>query len=292
MIDIEKYKDFVQSETPDRKLIADIIQEIRGSRSAATYAADIGLNPTRISRIVNENYANALDTDTLVKLADGDEKFFERLLAANGMISPKEQERKSLQNNMRSNMDAYRDREKKCGSIIVSELLSRGIGLRQAEGRLKDERNNKILRMDYEFEVTDKKGKCTDWYFEICVHEIGSPKWIMGMHNDPAKLASLFFNNRLPIFLTDAWKPETLLKCKVSFVFCDESIMNEFEKLVVKEKLNNKFSLILVDLDAAKVVKEVILNSEDDLHVFDWDVINAKKKDSFVGEFDEEYMGV
>lgn len=96
MIDIEKYKDYVQSESPNKGRISTIVNNIKGNRTAAVYASDIGLNAARISRIINGVYSNALDFDTLVKLADGNEFYLERLLSANGTLSPKELEEKNL----------------------------------------------------------------------------------------------------------------------------------------------------------------------------------------------------
>lgn len=72
MIDIEKYKDYVQSESPNKSRISAIVNNIKGNRTAAVYASNIGLNAARISRIINGVYSNALDFDT--------EAPFERLL--------------------------------------------------------------------------------------------------------------------------------------------------------------------------------------------------------------------
>lgn len=287
MIDLEKYKDYIQSETPNRKLVADIIQEIKDNRSAATYAEDIGLNPTRISRIVNGNYANALDMDTLSKLADGDEKYFERLLNANGILSPKEQERKNRKKEMQNIIAAYKDRERKCSSIIVSELLSRGVSIRQGDGRLEYKCNQGFCkRFDYEFEVTDKNGECINWYFEICSHV--TKEIPLGRINSPYFRFKMFFENKMHIFLVDAWKPEILKNCKISFVFCDDWMMTEFEKQIVKEKLNNRFSLILVDLEELKVLKEVLLKEDDDIYVFKEGVIDNQESDYFFEKLEGE----
>ena len=286
MIDLEKYKDYAQSETPNKGLIADIIQEARGNRSAATYAADIGLNPTRISRVVNGNYANALDMDTLVKLADGNTEIFEKLLSANGMLSPAEQNRKNRHNNMIARMSMYHETEKKTNAIIVSELLSRGLSIKRIEEYLDTGRAIKPrLIYDSAYKVTDIDGNGIDWYFEVLSSLI---------HNEDDEENPCFaesrvlraFDVRSQIFLTDAWYPERLNGRKFSFVFHDEWMMNKFESLIAKDKLNNKFSLVLVDIDASKVVKEVILNGDDDMHVFDRDVINTQQDEHFEYEFD------
>ena len=290
MIDLEKYKDYVQSETPNRKLIADIIQERRGIRSAASYAADIGLNPTRISRIVNRNYSNALDMNILCKLADGDEKYFERLLAANGMLSPEEQARKSMRSDMTARMSVFSEMENKANTIFVSELLSRGLILKQITPALDVEsRVAANILFDSAYVVTDKDGSSIKWYFEYLVPVNIMNRSNESVHFDRARVVKTF-RNRAHILLIDAWEPERMKNCKFSFVFFEERSMAVFEELIVKEKLNNRFSLILIDLDASKVKKEVVLKGDDDMNVFERDAINAKQKDSFMDELDDENM--
>lgn len=277
MIDLEKYRNYVQSEIPNQKRITCIVHEIMGNRSAAMYASNIGLNPTRVSRIVNGIYANALDMETLAKLADGDEYNFERLLLANGMLSPKEQEKKNEISARRETMVAYEDRERKANLIIMSELLARGLIIRQSEGLIpKGDGKLLPLRFDSEYIVTDKNSRSYRWFFEICCEPVEKYRDEKGGYSR-SKVQSVFAR-KMQIFLADAWTPELLRGCKFSFVFCDEWVMNEFRHQIVKEKLNNRFSLVLVDLKNLKILKEVVLKGDNDLLVFEWGTINTQHK--------------
>ena len=141
------------------------------------------------------------------------------------------------------------------------------------------------LVYDSAYKVTDIDGNGIDWYFEV----LSSLNHNEDDEENPCFAESRVlraFDVRSQIFLTDAWYPERLNGRKFSFVFHDEWMMNKFESLIAKDKLNNKFSLVLVDIDASKVVKEVILNGDDDMHVFDRDVINTRQDEHLEYEFD------
>ena len=290
MIDLDKYKGYVQSETPNKELIADIVQEIKGNRNSVTYSSDIGLSPIKISRIFNCNYANALDIDTLFKLADGNEAFLDRLISANGMISPKDQEERKEIIYIKDRSSLYAAMEKKAHFIIMSELLSRGVSLKNVETHdlpLYDGNIMTTIRYDSAFVVTDKDGNSTNWLFEICPPFIGDKDESSRTHRLGPHMKR-YFSSEFSVFLADAWQPERLKGCKYSFVLFDEWVMDEMEQLIVKDKLNNWFSIVLVNLDESKIVKEVVLKGDDDMHVFDWNVIYTHKKNSSLDEFDME----
>lgn len=291
MIDIEKYKDYVQSESPNKSRISAIVNNIKGNRTAAVYASDIGLNAARISRIINGVYSNALDFDTLVKLADGDENNLERLLYANGTLSPKDLEEKNLRSGLLERRIERQKREDTINAIIVTEILSRGLGVERNFVEHSFNADSSVLTRilsDFEYKVTDKTDLLINWKFEICD--------FTGLRSeqDEERFVRLdlrrFFAQRYTIFLADAWEPETLEGCKFSFVFTNELIMTAFEKQIRSEKLNNSFSLILIDMDQSKVVKEVVLSGKNDMHVFEMDKINVEQSDHYDFDFDGNDM--
>ena len=58
-------------------------------------------------------------------------------------------------------------------------------------------------------------------------------------------------------FLLDAWEPDEVKGMKVSFVFVDEELFEGMKETLQRAKLHNEMSLILMDVDDYRVIKEV-----------------------------------
>ena len=66
-------------------------------------------------------------------------------------------------------------------------------------------------------------------------------------------------NDFSEIFLSDAWEPERFKDMKFTFGFCDELLFRAVADMVIKAKVNNDMSLMLLDTDKEKIVKEVVI---------------------------------
>jgi hypothetical protein len=65
------------------------------------------------------------------------------------------------------------------------------------------------------------------------------------------------------VFLRDVWEPEAFEKTRYSFVFANKDVFEGFFKYLDGVKVNNSFSLILVDIKEQRVVEERFIPRHD-----------------------------
>ena len=85
--------EYIQAHVPDKTRLATLLSEAKGSdRTMAEFAAACGVSASTFSRILNYKMTRPLDRDLIVLIAENADKrcfdALERLLQANGMISP------------------------------------------------------------------------------------------------------------------------------------------------------------------------------------------------------------
>ena len=74
--------------------------------------------------------------------------------------------------------------------------------------------------------------------------------------------ADEFLRQNFEFFLRDAWEAENFGKdYKNTFVFADEGPFKAVETMLIKAKINTWVSLLLVDIENKKVVKENIIQN-------------------------------
>ena len=66
----------------------------------------------------------------------------------------------------------------------------------------------------------------------------------------------LFCQDYYPLFLRDAWKPEIMKDAKTTFVFISKASYNKAKEFLSEARFNSIVSLMLVDIEQRKVVKE------------------------------------
>ena len=96
-----KYKE------PDREQVAELVVQAKGDRSMRQFAADIGVNVSTLSRVINQKTSTANSDELMAKIAAGADSYadfsFERIMDANGkskLMREKLQKRKNIFKNV------------------------------------------------------------------------------------------------------------------------------------------------------------------------------------------------
>ena len=269
MTEAELKENFVQVRTPDKERIARITKGLIGeNRTAAEFAQAVGLSPSMVSRIINGKYQKPLTEDILVKLvsdcSDEQNEKLELLIAANGMISKEQQERRYGPDRYRARITEMRDREISIQNIVTSELFARGVTVR------------KISRFDYAGRLQDSKffSRAVPYSLVIAMVDAENPyEWgfiiapqifdVDETERDRRYVFQRLIERYSYLFLMDAWEPNSLSSKKTSFVFLDQSFFDMFVDIMQDAKLHNRMSAILVDIEKGEVVKEKSLVCSD-----------------------------
>lgn len=117
----EVLSNYIRVRDPDKEALAELVIQAKGSkRSMRQFAAELGVNPSTLSRIINMQTVSA-NKDTLIadiaEHADPESGVtLEMLLEAHGMV---EQGKDRV-------IESYSRFEKRCRMIIQDELLKRG----------------------------------------------------------------------------------------------------------------------------------------------------------------------
>ncbi len=117
-------QEYMRVRDPDKETLAELVIRAKGpKRSMRQFAADIGVNPSTLSRITNMQTASANKDSLIAGIAAHADKdsgvTFEMLMEAHGM---------EKQGRMRS-QEAYNRFEQKCRMVIQDELLKRGYSI-------------------------------------------------------------------------------------------------------------------------------------------------------------------
>ncbi len=147
---------YIRVRDPDKETLSELVIKAKGpARSMRQFAADLGVNPSTLSRIVNMQTVGA-NKDTLI--ADIAEKAdpesgvtFEKLMEAHGMEKQ----------NRSSRMELYSKFEQRCRMIIQDELLKRGYSVSAMQEEKRHKEYDIVIKTDA---VSHGEGR---WAFEF-----------------------------------------------------------------------------------------------------------------------------
>ena len=273
-IDREEYE---AAFIPNWELLAKLVEIAKGpERTMAQFAKDCGKSPATFSRIMHGRNEKRLSEKVLKDIADNayesDIVNFEALMRANGMV-PKHD--KGQTQNVRlyfgEKYDQMTLRRNQIKRLIADQLDARGVmscfssSLHLFPDVPKSQygisyRSSFSAKLQTEDKIEDQTQY---WNFTIIFHDM--PKETVDKIQDLniGRYLRPVFTFASALFLRDEWEPETLKGIKNSLIFVDpiyyEFVVNNLPDI----KVNSDMSLILVDIDNNKVVKEVKLPRKD-----------------------------
>lgn len=264
---MEERKEYKQVRTPDVSRIAEIVLAAKGvERTMAKFAEDTGINASTLSRMANGKIKKPLTMDVIDAIMDKKspscEISKENLIRANGMMDQEAYERRTHDPRM-MRVRAADDRVLSMKNIILNELFSRGIGYKKVRREELDGMSMVVREFGSMQRVLLNMLESDNekyWGF-VFNSSVVDPE---DLENGQVRRDVEYFVNRVlsiygSIFLADAWEPETLENMKCSFVFCDEFFYNAFRERLSRANIKSSMTMILLNIDEAKVVKEELL---------------------------------
>ena len=258
--------DIVKVTEPDFEEVAKVIRAIKGEeRSMKQFAKDTGISAPTLSRIINGKVTKPMSIESMLLIAinahdeSKSQELFYELARANGYMSRGEQEKVKAKFKLKKAMQSlYSIREDTMSMVIKGALFERGASLgsqilENRKGKLPTELGYSV-KYDFDLDITGDIGEYR-WVFFCIPHRCNDWENIKGP--DIKELNNQLMRQVSPIFVTDSWNPEKYKDYKVSFCFIDELLYDSFSKATGNAKFNNRFSIILLDDDKGRFVKEM-----------------------------------
>ena len=248
--------EWTQEEMPSTARLAELITLAKGpERSMADFATVCKISPATLSRAINQKFTKPMSVELLQAIANNAAdtskvRLFD-LLVANGMRK-KGMRRSSIQMRMQRSRQRVRD----AIDLVVRALLEQGATI-----ALKNDRSSLLeksatgYRMYWEAVIdTEFYPKCKQWkiavfpYMRADIDEtrMGNQRWHLQRHQE--SLARYF--------LCDLWEPDLLKKSKATFIFFDEELYTSLCENLSHAKVNNCITLMLIDEEAKKILRE------------------------------------
>lgn len=265
----KSYDGYEQVYTPDKAKLKELIIKAKGSgRTMAQYAEQCGVSASTLSRIANCKICAAISEDLLFKLYENQDPSSDISLVdwtrSNGMR--KKTDRK-LDDYRYIRMQKYKERQDRKNQIersIMNRLADLGLTIKKSADRLigntKDIKFGMKTKADLRLYIPDKS---MSWDFIIWPFNAELDE-ITGNYRefDIKRLARQLADAYSAVFLLDSWKPTILNSEKVSFVFSDVDILDEFIVCMEGATVHNDFSLILFDKEGENIIKETDLKGK------------------------------
>lgn len=271
-----------------QKRLGEAITFARGNMSMAEFAKKCGMNPITFSRIVKGDIKKPLSQEEVRKIAENSEQdtedTFEYLMHANGMVKKNtdaddaEREKRRAEN---------RQRRETIQNSLIRSLFESGRTISpvtntddkdkfplQNSGRYK-------LGVIKSFVLSVQGDESAYWYFKI--NSFTGDEFRHDTRTDYNSEVSdevLIEKNRCQyVFLRDIWEPEAFENTRYSFVYVNKDVFEGFFKYLDGIKVNNSFSLILVDIKEQRVVEERFIPRHDGKEQKSLFVINQDSRD-------------
>ena len=269
---------YVPAYMPDMMELRGFLLEGKGDRTMGKYAEDCGSNAPKFSRIMKKNIARPIDQELLKQIVEKAAKPLplEAVMRAGGWALER---RRPVRDEMREQLTKERyertNRRLKIKSILTNELWSRGYMLQGFDGLLSDKMGDfpeskiglKCFGSGPSLALLiEKDGKKFWWQF---IEDENELEGISGISRKDPEYQNMDYRERravrwimtdnTAIFLKDLWEPEIIKdRIRYTFVFLTRERYDIFMRALrnAKIKVNNIFSLLLIDADHNRVEKE------------------------------------
>lgn len=256
--------------------LAELLMAAKGKdRSMAKFAEVCGAKPILFSRIMTKSIKKPLDPELIGKIAENvcgenkDHVTLDRLMRANGYVKNMDNEsvraaqEREIAQIREKNKDFYRSFER----ILTDELWNRGCMIGQITGRSPFETEEPFHDRRFRIKPSGVVGlmlrsgdENVYWYFRPEVLDEREKSFGDERRGEVYRsLAGRILRENAELHLRDLWKPNTLKNCRYSVIFTDKEYFVIYKKLIDGQKVNNYFSLILMDMEQKKVTDEYIM---------------------------------
>ena len=257
-----KTDDIIQTYTPDKQKLAELVIKAKGEkRTMAQYAIDTGISAPTLSRIANGKINGPLSMNFIEKIfnakCDEADFSFDTLLLANGMVKSSVVERgKEFVERFTSSNVYGVQLERHAKNAILNAIVDRGITVQSIHPDF-DNRKNEApygIHLYYSFGLQILSEINQLWYFIFMNDSRATPP---GTGNT--------FNRAARLFLLDAWTPEFLTNQKTSFVFENRLLYEQFLLQYKGAPIKSAVSAILFRAGAEEIVEETWMSSSPEI---------------------------
>ena len=263
-----------------QKRLGEAITFAKGNMSMAEFAKKCEMNPITFSRIVKGDIKKPLSQEEVRKIAENSEQdteyIFKFLMRENGMV-PKNDDNADRQERDQIRAEDKQRRETIQNSLIRS-LFESGCTISPVANTeedvkypLKNSGRYKLgVRVSFVLSVQGDEAAFSN--FNINSFSIAEyRRYTKDDTEDETKAYNWAIRREVldavrscpEIFLRDVWEPEAFEKTRFSFVFDNKDVFEGFFKYLEGVKVNNSFSLILVDIKEQRVVEERFIPRHD-----------------------------
>lgn len=266
---IEEIREYEQVRTPDYALLANLVIRAKGpERAMSQFAEDTQIGASTLSRIINMNIKKPLSIENIIKIFEArareeDTLLLDSLARANGLFPKDYAERIKSHDDFAARRNEQMNRERLIKNTIIAGVAAAGFPVREVANspRVFAQKQTALYptRMgDFVINLRDENNlsNINDWAFYVFSQ-------VMKKDDPDYRKRPVIFHARRIMerisnwFLLDSWQPQILKGLKMSFVFADEEIFDEFREMLGQANVNNEMTLILVDSEEMRVIKEV-----------------------------------
>lgn len=263
-----------------QKRLGDAVTFAMGNMSMAEFAKKCGMNPITFSRIIKGDIKKPLSQEEIKTIAENSEQdteyIFKFLMRENGMV-PKNDDNADRQERDQIHAENKQRRETIQNSLIRS-LFESGCTISPVANTEEDVKyplknsGRYKLGVRVSFVLSVQGDDAAFWNFNINSFSIDEyRRYTKDDTEDETKAYNWAIRREVSdvvwgckgIFLRDIWEPEAFEKTRFSFVFDNKDVFEGFFKYLDGVKVNNLFSLILVDIKEQRVVEERFIPRHD-----------------------------
>lgn len=269
---------YVQYKKPDQEAMAELISNLRGERTLATYADDIKrstpgikVSASTLSRACNcgDNPVNYDLLEAIAKISENPEVTFAQLLEANGTRSQEDDKQLTKKTEAERRREVFLKYDRQATMTIQNEIVGRGYPVRQLSYMFNGATLNgylaqqdRVFPRNYTFGYSvSGMSPCSTWKFMLNTVRVpaGSSAQSVEAH------VGHFINKVASVFAGDSFEAELYENEKYSFVFIDKTMYELFLNRLSDHDImvNGLMTAILLDIDAEKVVEETQLKRYD-----------------------------
>ncbi len=262
-------REYVEAYVPDKVQLAAYVNLAKGSeRTMAQFANACGVSASTLSRIVNHKITKPLSVElvqAIVKNASDKERVdYESVMRANGMLPKDRQEQR---NPAGSKFMEHSESRMKLGvtvkNAIVDELYARGHMLQFFQRLPVDELPKSRFRLTRYSTFAIHIQGYDPRYWNFVVNSMRFRSDDEELSEDKKMFIRRTMDRYAPVFLQDAWDPESMRDIKTTFVCVDSEAFALLKDLLGHARVNTYMSIILVDTEKQEVVTEFSIPRKD-----------------------------
>ena len=268
---------FVQYKNPEIEKRKELIYQIKGERSMAKVADDIKISSPNakvsaatLSRAINSEAPMSIEMlEAIAKVAENPEGTLQELAEVNGMRTQEEDKQLNQRSIAERRRDFLAEMDRTATMIIQSEIVSRGFPVRLLSGLF-----NGASLHGYMYQIDRMFPRNYNFGFAVSGLVPGTWKFALDSLTLPDDSAQQvvdahvghFINRIASVLASDNMESDLYESEKYSFVFVDHKLYDAFlRKLDDKDyRVNGLMTVILIDLDEKRVIKETQLKRYDD----------------------------